>query len=64
VIATAAPLLPTADELATRALARLEKAVNELEKPLTVARVHVIKQHLAVVKLTLLTSPLRPRQVP
>ncbi len=56
-------VLPTADELVTAALARLAMALDRLDQPLTLARVHALKQDLTVVKGTLLTRPLRPEEV-
>jgi hypothetical protein len=54
---------PTADELITTALARVDEALALLDKPLTCARVHALRQDLTVVKLTLLTPPVRPEEV-
>ena len=55
--------LPTADELVTTCLAAVDRALGRLDQPLTIARVHAIKQDLTVVKGTLLTRPLRPEEV-
>lgn len=54
---------PTTDELVVLALARLEKALEGLDKPMTSARRHVIRNDLTVAKIALLTPPLRPEEV-
>ena len=61
IVAPAATVaMPTRDELVTTALEHLHYAAKGLDKALTDTRVHAIKQHLAVIELTLLTPPLRP----
>jgi len=54
------PTLPSVDELVTTALDRLYDADKSLDKPLTVARIHVIRGHIAAARAALLTKPLRP----
>jgi hypothetical protein len=54
---------PTADELITTALARVDEALELLDKPLTCARVHALRQDLTVVKIALLTPPVRPEEM-
>jgi hypothetical protein len=55
--------LPTRDELVTTALDRLYYADKALNQPLTVARIHVIRGHIAAARAALLTKPLRPGEV-
>jgi hypothetical protein len=55
----------TSDELVSVALERLEWAAKGLDKPLTVARIHAIRGHIAAATLALLTEPVRPtRETP
>jgi hypothetical protein len=54
------PTLPSVDELVTTALERLYDADKALNQPLTVARIHVIRGHIAAARAALLTKPLRP----
>ena len=56
-------LLPTADELVTAALAGVDRALGRLDQLTPSAWVHAIQQDLTVVRLTLLTRPLRPEEV-
>jgi len=62
-VTAATVAVPTSDELVTTALAAVDRAQKRLDQPLTVARVHAIKQDLTVVKGMLLTRPLRPEEV-
>jgi hypothetical protein len=55
--------MPTQDELVRTALERLYYATKGLDKPLTVAQIHVIKGHHAAIRAALLTPPLRPEEV-
>jgi hypothetical protein len=63
VTAPATVEVPTADEIVITALERLDWAAKHLEKPLTVARVHVIKGHIAAARAALLTPPVRPEEM-
>lgn len=54
---------PTTDELVAKALERLDEALEELDQPMTVVRRHLIRNHLTVAKMALLTPPLRPGEV-
>lgn len=62
-ILTAPWLRPTADELVAMALERLDKALVQLDKPMTSTRRHLIRNDLTVAKIALLTPPLRPEEV-
>jgi len=42
---------------------RLYYADKGLDKPLTVARIHVIRGHIAAARAALLTKPLRPEKM-
>jgi len=55
--------LPTSDELVTTALAAVDRAEKRLDQLTPSAWVHAIQQDLTVVRLTLLTRPLRPEEV-
>ena len=61
--APAALEFPTRDELVTTALDRLYYADKGLDKPLTVARIHAIRGHIAAARAALLTPPIRPEEV-
>jgi hypothetical protein len=55
--------VPTADELITAALDRLYYADKGLDKPLTIARIHAIRGHIAAARAALLTPPVRPEEM-
>jgi hypothetical protein len=61
--ATVPLVLPTRDELVTRALDRLYYADKGLNRPLTVAQLHVIRGHIAAARAALLTPPCRPEEI-
>ena len=55
-----ATVLPTLDEAVLTLLEHLEWVDKGLDKPLTTTRIHALKQHVTVMRLTCLTPPLRP----
>jgi len=61
--AAATAELPTRDELVTAALDRLYYAAKGLERPLTVAQLHVVRGHIAAARAALLTPPVRPEEM-